>query len=308
MPYPLPEKLVQTILGVHGQKGEQWLREFDELLAHCEQKWSLQVQAPPSPYPLSFNFVAPVRFEDGREAVLKLSVPSKESVTELSALRLYQGRGMVQWLDADLGRGILLIEKLQPGKTLKSIQDDEEATRIAAQVMRRLKTPAPASSVFPSVADWAQGLKKLRLHFNGGTGPMPEDMVAKAEARYQELLSSVSTLQLLHGDLHHENILSAAREPWLAIDPKGVIGEAEYEVISFLMNHLPEAEQHRDLIIQRRAELFAQELNLNPRRVYAWGYCHAILSAWWCIESQTGGMENSLHAAARFDRLLHLAT
>lgn len=65
-------------------------------------------------------------------------------------------------------------------------------------------------------------------------------MVGRAEELFAKLLAAPGEPLLLHGDPHHGNILAAEREPWLAIDPKGGIGEAEYGVIPFLMNHVPE--------------------------------------------------------------------
>lgn len=296
----LPEKFVQTVKGVHRQQGERWLKNFDELIAYCEEKWSLEVL---NPFPLSYNFVAPAVFKNGTEAVLKLCVPGDGVRTEIAALRLYNGKGIARLIDADEEKGILILERLQPGDTLKSVKSDEEATLIAARVMKNMRTRAPHRSLFPSTVQWAAGLERLRRRFNGGTGPLPDRLVRKAEAFYAKLNSTVNNPQLLHGDLHHENILSAEREPWLAIDPKGLIGEAEYEVISFLMNNLPE--EQPEATIKRRVDLFAEELQLRKERVLAWAFCHAILAAWWCIEDNGDCADSSIRLAIVFETLLN---
>ncbi|WP_143100994.1 aminoglycoside phosphotransferase family protein [Paenibacillus sp. 1_12] len=295
----LPEKFIHTILGVHQEKGALWLEHFDELIQYCESRWSFQVLAA---YPLSFNFVAPVLFRDGTEAVLKLGVPNKELITEAEALGIYKGNGCARLWDSDTDKGILILERAVPGHTLKTVADDDEAVRLAAAVMRKLQTPPPLHSLFPSTSDWAKGLDKLRVRYLGGTGPLPEQMVRKAEDWFAKLHKTWRNPQLLHGDLHHENLLSAEREPYIAIDPKGLIGELEYGVISFLMNNLPD-EHPRD-IIRRRIELFSTELALDPERVMAWGYSHAVLSAWWCVEDQVGDPQNSLELASVFEKLL----
>jgi streptomycin 6-kinase len=298
--HQLPDKFVETIIGVHQEKGELWLKNFDGLIKYCEEKWGFRVQ---TPFSLSFNFVAPVIFADGKEAVLKMGVPSKEIDTEIAALNLYRGNGVVRLIESDSERGILLLERLIPGNRLNSIKNDEEATLLAASVMRKIKVPAPRMSIFPSVAQWAKGLEKLRTHFKGGTGPIPENMVEKAESLYDKLLPTAKNLHLLHGDLHHENIISAEREPWLAIDPKGLIGEPEYEVVSYLMNQLPL--ENPVSIITRRVKLFVKELQLNEKRILAWAYCHAILAAWWCIEDHDeDGAEGCIRTATLFDQLL----
>ncbi|WP_240762981.1 aminoglycoside phosphotransferase family protein [Paenibacillus thalictri] len=297
----LPATFRQNIVGVHRQKGENWLSGLEELIAYCERRWSCVVQRDHD-YPLSYNFVAPVRFQDGRPAVIKLGVPSGEIHLEVTALRHYNGNGAVRLLEADEERGILILEKLSPGATLKSVKDDEEATLIAADVMKKMRRPAPDNGSLPSVGRWAEGLSRFRADFGGGTGPLPEQMVAKAEKLYAELLSSASRLQLLHGDLHHDNILSSERGPWLAIDPKGLIGEPEYEVISFLMNHLPE--QGVPEAIRRRVDIFAKRLDLNTERIYGWAYCHAVLSASWHVEDRTGGEKGAIELAKVFERSL----
>lgn len=172
---------------------------------------------------------------------------------------------------------------------------------VAAGVMKKMRTPAPRPSPFPTTADWAKGLASLRHHFNGGTGPIPENLVVKAESLYPWLNETVKNPQLLHGDLHHDNILAGRKGTWLAIDPKGVIGEMEYEVISFLMNHLPEADPIA--AIRRRVDLFVKELHLQRERVLAWAFCHTILSAWWYVEDGDDCIEEAVEKAMLFARL-----
>ena len=102
--------------------------------------------------------------------------------------------------------------------------DPVQATRIAARLIRELQRYAEPDGFFPDVAIWAKGLNRLRQRFNGSTGPFPSRLVEIAERFFAEMLSSCETAVLLHGDLHHLNILSAG-DGWIAIDPKGVVGE-----------------------------------------------------------------------------------
>ncbi|MGH2543769.1 MAG: aminoglycoside phosphotransferase family protein, partial [Ardenticatenaceae bacterium] len=216
--------------------------------------------------------------------ILKVGVPNRELWTELAMLRLCDGRGIVQLLEADHDLGALLLERLRPGTMLVTL-DDEEATSIAAGVMRELWRPAPAEHAFPTVADWAAGLDKLRTHF-GGPGPYPVPLVEMAERLFAELLDSMAEPVLLHGDLHHYNILAAERAPWLAIDPKGVIGEPAYEVGALLRNPLPhflDVPQPRRLLA-RRVDQLAETLGFDRERIAGWGMAQAVLSAWWTYE------------------------
>ncbi len=202
----VPARLVRTALALRGPAGEEWAQRLPSLVAACARRWSLQVE-PPFP-DLSYNFAAPARRADGTNLVLKICFPDWEFITEADALRLFAGRGAVQLLEVDLDVGAMLLERIEPGTSLV-ILDDEAATSAAASVMRRLWRPVPAGHRFPTVADWAAGFSRLRTRFDGGTGPLPARLVEKAERLFGELLVSSATPVLLHGDLHHGNVLAA---------------------------------------------------------------------------------------------------
>ena len=112
-------------------------------------------------------------------------------------------------------------ERLQPGEMLTGLfpERDAEATDIAAQVMLNLWRPLPTTHSFPDLRHWTRGIERIRPHF-GGSGPFPAAILARAEDLREGLLTSSTETMLLHGDLHHYNILSADRAAWLAIDPK----------------------------------------------------------------------------------------
>ncbi len=177
----------------------------------------------------------------------------------------------------------MVLERIRPGLTLSSIPDDEQATSIAAQVMKELWRPPPPEHSFPTVSDWAAGLAGLRDRFGGETGPLPIALVEKAETLFSGLIGSMGDPVLLHGDLHHYNILSSTRETWLAIDPKGVVGEREYEVGALLRNCLLSSPLPERILEQRVSQL-AEELGFDRERVLGWGLAQAVLSAWWSIE------------------------
>jgi streptomycin 6-kinase len=296
--------LIPTILSVHGDRGRAWLDRLPTLVDACVERWSLRVGAP---FPnLSFNVAAPAERADGTRAVLKLGVPHKELTTELHALRHYDGHGSCRLLDWDEATGVLLLERLEPGRLLLTVQDDEAATRIAAEVMRQLWRPAPPDHPFPTVERWGEGFVRLRRRFDAGTGPLPELLVGQAERLFAELLASSGPPVVLHGDLHHWNILSAERAPWLAIDPKGVVGEAAYEVGAWLRNPLPALFHQPDpgRLLRCRLDVLSEALELDRERLLGWGIAQAVLSAWWCVED---GMD-CWSDAIRLAELLAAAT
>ena len=294
----LPRAFSKRITDVFGAQGEEWLKRLPEVISKIERQWSIKV-GPPFP-DLSYSYVAEVVTEDGTEAVLKLAVPTNDLACEVEALRVFRGEGAVTLIRDEPDDGALLLERAIPGSPLSSVPDDEGATAIGAQVMRSLSRPVPDGHPFPSVGDWAASLRHLRLRYDGGTGPLPAQLVQEAEGIFAELIPSMTRLVLLHGDLHHDNILAARRLPWMAIDPKGVVGEAEYDASSLLRNPLPrllEATDPKRLLV-RRLEILYSELGFSKDRLRGWALAQSVLSAWWAIEDHGEVWQEALDCAA----------
>jgi streptomycin 6-kinase len=236
--------------------------------------------------------------------VLKIGVPNPELTSEMAALRLFNGDGAARLLEADPERGMCLLEQLLPGEMLAALADDDQRTHIAADVMLRLWKPVPVGEPAPrdlpfiKLSDWFAGLDGVRPHFGGGTGPFPQRILEMAEALIPELFAASSPPLLIHGDLHHFNILSSGRG-WLAIDPKGVVGPPEYEVGPLLINPIPDFLRGEAAVRQaeRRIAILSERLGFAPQRIRDWAICHAILSAWWDIEDSGEGSEYAIACA-----------
>jgi len=300
--HSIPDNFTRTIVELYGDEGTAWLKELPALIAEYERRWSLTMLPP---YALSYNYVAPAIRADGTPVVLKARVPGDGLMTEIAALRLYDGHGMVQLLEADPEGGAFVLERLAPGAPLTTLveSDDERATSIAAGVMRQLwQGPAgvpPDEPLYGTIANWAEGMQRMRAYFGGTTGPFPHALVEEAESLFAELLASQAAPVLLHGDLHHDNILSAERAPWLAIDPQGIVGEPTYEVGALLRNPLPQLLElpNPGRVMARRVDQLAAELGFDRARVRGWGLAQAVLSAWWSIEDHGHGWEGAIACA-----------
>jgi streptomycin 6-kinase len=215
--------------------------------------------------------------------------------TMVALVKWCGGRGAARLLEVDLRRGAMLLERLEPGAPLTSVRDDEEATSIVAGVLKQLWRPVPPDHPFPTVSEWAQGMERLKSNLGGGTGPLPSPLVERAEALFAELLPSQAESVVLHGDLHHFNVLAAQREPWLAVDPKGVVGEAAYDTGAFL--HNPEQllnTPHSGQVLERRIDLLTEELDLDRSRVRGWAISQAVLAAYWGWEDSGRVWEKAL--------------
>src|SRR5690242_13582504 len=219
---------------------------------------------------------------DGRRVVLKISKGLNDEARSGEVLRAFGGDAAVRVYDYK--PGAVLLERLDPGEELVSLVrrgDDDEATRILADVIVRLAGHnAPAGTV--TVADWSRGFD---WYVQSGDQQIPSELVQQTQNMYRDLSASQRTTMLLHGDLHHYNVLLDGARGWLAIDPKGVVGELEYEVGALLRNpvELPELFTQR-ATVERRLEILSSVLPLDRSRVLRWCFAQAVLSAIWGIE------------------------
>jgi len=197
-------------------------------------------------------------------------------------LAAFEGRAVVHVYEYT--GGALLLERLTPGTPLVQLAlvgQDNDATDILAAVIGAM-APRPSPSPIPTVLDWAGGFDRYT-----GTGDeqIPKDLLAEAHALYLQLCHSQAQVRLLHGDLQHYNVLLDSQRGWLAIDPKGVMGEPEYEVGAALRNPYERpALFAQTAIVERRLKRFAEKLPIHQGRALAWGFAQAVLSAVWTVE------------------------
>ena len=108
----------------------------------------------------------------------------------------------------------------------------------------------------------------------------------EAQEVYEHLASSQRTTMLLHGDLQHYNVLfDNNNHGWTAIDPKGVVGELEYEAGALLRNPIEQPELFTNRAnIERRVKILTRLLPLDHSRTLQWAFAQAVLSAIWDAE------------------------
>jgi streptomycin 6-kinase len=288
----LSQVFVNNVTESFGESGLRLQIYLPSLLAEATNRWTL---SPGDPFLLSYNYVCAVTREDGTSAVLKIGVPNRELTSEINALRVYNGQGACRLLEADDEKGMLLLERLYPGKMLSTIEDDDLATKIAAKVMKNIQFPVIEEMGFINLQSWFNEFKGLRSPFSEKTGKFPRITVAIVKELICDLFAENPPLVLLHGDFHHFNILSSDRG-WLVIDPKGVAGPAEYEVGPFLINPIDLLLTEKDALLrtERRIAILAEQLGFDRLRMWKWAICHSLLSAWWDTKEDGSGGENSL--------------
>jgi streptomycin 6-kinase len=298
VPYELtiPEAIARSADEIHGAAGRAWIRRLPSLVEECVERWSLTLE-PLFPN-LTINFVAPAVRGDGVPVVLKVSFADEEFYAEVAALKLFDGRGAARVLEVDARRGVMLLERLQPGKPLTTVFDDQLATSVAARVMRQTRGVVPPTHDFPVIDNWVKRMADRSPRYVGSSTRFPLRWIRHALVLHNELCASAGEPVVLHGDLHHQNILSAEREGWLAIDPRGLVGEPAAETTPLLFSVLPPADQARTRkILARRIDQLAEELGIDRERIRAWGIIRAVLSSFRSLEERGSGWEWGLGLA-----------
>lgn len=237
---------------------------------------------------------------DGTPVVLKVIKEPGDEWWSGEVTSAFRGRGMARVFE--YAGGALLLERLRPGQPLTRVatsDSDEEATTILAGLVS-IMSPTPPPAHVPRVEQWVESFDRY-----GTSGDRRIDSALVAEARdlFVDLAASQRDVRLLHGDLQHTNVLFDAERGWVAIDPKGVVGEPEYELGAMLRNPSERPGLFTDpATIARRVDQLASELGFERQRVVGWAYAQAVLSAIW--EFEDGGVIASDHPSIALARTL----
>lgn len=300
----LPEVFLKNIRESYPGRGAAWLERLPRLIHQFEECWKVRVG---EPFGLSYSYCAEAITADGREVVLKLAVPCVDFTQQVKALRFFDGHGMVRMLKGNAREGAVLMERLRPGKTLaETVKDDDEATRIIAQVMRAMWLPVSNNPGFKTLADWGRNFQRIRKKYAGSECPLTWRMVEWTDSTLADLLASSKEQVLLHGDLHHENVLCVVDDAlgWRAIDPFGIVGEREIDVGAMLRNPYlnPPVDATMRRKMARRLDIFQEMLGFDLQRMRAWAGVYCAMSAWWTLSVNGSGWELDAELAKYFSR------
>jgi streptomycin 6-kinase len=289
----LPEELKENVIGVCGQAGREWLRDLPNLISQIESQWNVEVGQHFSN--LSYNFVAPATRSDGRKVVIKLGLPSedKDIHGEASYLRCLNGNGVVRLLHEDKDLRALLLESAHPGSNLREVcaSDPESAALIAAKLLNELKRSPPTNLEFVALRSWVKKLEDAEKY----------DFPAQCANKALEIFNSSSDHDqlLLHGDFHHLNILAHASNSFVAIDPKGIIGDLKYDIAVFLNNHRSWLRSFPDIhsSLDKSLAMFADKFGFSDEDLKRWAFAQKILSAFWTMTENGDGWQRQLASA-----------
>jgi streptomycin 6-kinase len=220
-----------------------------------------------------------------RPVVLKFAEPDERFEELVSSFMHWDGHGVVDLIDHD-PRGAMLLERALPGTSLLEEPDEDRAMLVAADVLDRLWVPDPGGveSVADEVGRWADSLPR-RNRSEGS--PIDHLLVDRARELLRDLAPTQREAVLLHGDLHLGNVLAAEREPWLAIDPKPLVGEREFDVTALIRDKQEELVAEADAgrkRVQHRFDLLSDRLSCDRDRLQGWSFAIMVDYALWCFE------------------------
>lgn len=298
---PLPERFLRHAAREFGKKGAAWLEELPSILKRCCDKWGLTLGRPTAE--IKVNYIAYVEMGHGAEAVLKVGVPHGDFSAEMEALAIYEGRGINRLIDCDKTLNAMLLERLRPGEMLDSVEDVREQSEIAARILCDLHAiPPPAHHTLPHFMDWMHGAfadAKTCQDPARARGYIAQ--IPRVESMMGILTEPDEPQILLHGDLHHWNILSDADRGWMAIDPKGVIGASCLDVGRFINNAMGfgETAGAKRKILLEAVAVFSAVLGENEERVFAGAFCDKIMGSSWGLKQNPDEHEASSQEALK---------
>ncbi|WP_052852091.1 aminoglycoside phosphotransferase family protein [Streptomyces avicenniae] len=257
---------------------DAWLAALPELTGGIARRWELTPERVVAPGGRTSMAVL-VRTADGAPAVLKLAAPGSRAAVEEAALRRWDGLGAVRVLRSDTGAGVLLLERLRPGTSLRSLAD-AKASLEAVSVLRRLWVPPGEGHPFPSVAERTAGQAELMA---AALPPETAPLVGEALAAREALLADGGEPLLLHGDFRQGAVLASddARAHWLAVGPEPVVGEPAYDLARLTRDRLHDlvASAGAASATRRRVTRLANSVDLDPDRLRGWSLFRAVASA-----------------------------
>ncbi|WP_028279143.1 aminoglycoside phosphotransferase family protein [Arthrobacter sp. H5] len=297
----LPDSLVRNAFNL--QAGPAWKHSWQETARQHLLRWELVLDLPSGakPWTGACAVVLPVVCSDGVPAVLKITIPHDEALPEPDALTLWDGQGAVALLESSKDQYVLLLERLDGDASLFDVPLEETAG-IWGSLMRQLSIPPGAGPLWkdiPSVAEQAEQW----------TDTMPADWESLGRPFDRWLLEyALEVCQvhgavgrrsnrdvLVHSDLHYLNILPRldGHRTFTAIDPKPVVGDAEFALAPMLWNRIHDLSPGDPSgHLRERCSDLAFAAGLDAMLARDWSVVREVANALWYVRD---GMPEDAH-------------
>ncbi|MGH9027366.1 MAG: aminoglycoside phosphotransferase family protein [Acidimicrobiia bacterium] len=271
---PMPRDLLAASRSDEDGARRAWVAKLPTTVRHLEEYWSLELGDPFQPGGLA-SWVAPVRNAGNADLVLKVAWRHTEASNEADALRLWAGQGAVRlYASKELEDTIaLLVERCVPGTSLASSRPEAEQDSVIASMLLRLwREEVPDGQFRPlqqMCDEWAD-----EFEVKAAAQPAKVDPGLSREGirLFRTLPATAERTVLLCTDLHAGNVLSAKREPWLAIDPKPYVGDPTYDALQHLLNCDERLRANPHDLARRMADM----LGVEYERLLLWLFARCV--------------------------------
>lgn len=286
---------IANIQATYKEVGKKWLEQLSSHVAQLAKLWDFRlIRELPA---LSYSYVALVELNTTKEQVIfKMAPPGSNIITEAKWLMAFHHR-VPRIFKIDEEQHAFLMEHLRPGKSVKAVVksgEDDKATRIICQTILELHRDQPPFSSYKHLIELIPDLSQLK-------GSIDNRLLSKAQSLFADLSCEPSNDVLLHGDLHHDNILSSGSS-WKVIDPHGYIGDAVAEVGPMIHNPFDcFPEEPFKKVIDSRLKILCEMLPYDPKRIQAWAFCITVLSAAWDFEADQKVNHSKIEKAKAID-------
>ncbi|SPF03447.1 aminoglycoside phosphotransferase family protein [Streptomyces sp. MA5143a] len=275
-----PQRLVRALAETRqsgGDGAEEWLSRLPDLLQRALDLRELTVERVQAPGGRS-SLVLLVRQIDGTPAVLKLAPERARPESERSALAHWDGRGAVELLNPGDSQGVLLLERLRPDLSVRSLPE-AKALLEAAATLRRLWVEPPEAHVFETVGE-RTGRQAEAMRAGAEADGEVRGLVEAALAAREELLTAAPEERLLHGTFRQSKVLAGDRLPWLAVGPDPVVGECAFDLARLVRDRVEDliASPSGAATTRRRVRKLADSLDVDQERLRGWTLFRAVES------------------------------
>ncbi|MEV2251594.1 aminoglycoside phosphotransferase family protein [Streptomyces sp. NPDC050147] len=278
-----------------GAPGRRWLDELPGLLGGLERRWSIGI-GPPLPG-ASTSYVARVRTRDGRNEVLKVSLPSPDFTSQVRVLRLAEGQGYARLLAQDLGRRALLLEALGPSMDRLGLAPRQQMETLCAMLTSAWRVPRAAVLTADPAQNKARALGEMVERRWESLGRPCSERVVTTALTFAERRAAAfdpDRCVVVHGDPHPGNALRAAapragaEAGFVFVDPDGFLAEPAYDLGVVLRDWCAELRGRDGAaargLIRSYCGLLADRAGVDERAVWEWGFLERVSTGLYVLD------------------------
>ncbi|NQY42048.1 MAG: hypothetical protein HRT87_01720 [Legionellales bacterium] len=263
----------ENIIKTYGEKGEHWLKQLPLIIQRCANKWNFSITKICTE--LSYSYIVFVNVESD-EAVVKVIFDEEQFSNELAILQIMQGKHCIKLLGYLKEYKALLLAKADFSLSDYFPEREKESIAIYSMFIQKYmhsKIVFDLPKKYSHMHHWFKSIK-----YND---EIDNALITKALYLINSL--DKEELSLIHGDLHHGNVMNYQGD-WVMIDPKGIVGSISFEISAFIIN--PHSLITLDFIniIENRIHELSKILSIESSVLLEWTFVRAVLAACWCVE------------------------